>query len=95
MIFEYYPNTTHKSLEDRYIKANIGRCVHCECNKAERLSRLKEGDILVVANAATISHDPVNLLWVLNYLSRRGVQIHLFSPRETASFMAGRDSGRP
>jgi len=76
MICEYYQNTAQKSIEDGYIKSNIGRCVHCEFTKAERLSRLKEGDILVVANAVTISHDPVNLLWVVNHLSHRGVHIH-------------------
>ena len=76
MICEFYQNTAQKSIEDGYIKANIGRCVHCEFTKAERLSRLKEGDILVVANAATLSMDPVNLLWTVNHLSHLGVQIH-------------------
>ena len=76
MICEYYQNTAQKSIEDGYIKANIGRCVHCEFTKAERLSGLKEGDILVVANAATLSEDPVNMLWMINELSHRGVQTH-------------------
>ena len=76
MICEFYQNTTQKSIEDRYIKANIGRCVHFEFTKAERLSRLKEGDILVVANAATLSSDPVGLLWILTNLSQKGVYIH-------------------
>ena len=76
MICEYYQNTAQKSIEDGYIKSNMGRCVHCEFTKAERLSRLKEGDILVVANAAALSTDPVNLLWTVNHLSHLGVQIH-------------------
>ena len=76
MICEYYQNTTQKIIEDRYIKANIGRCVHCEFTKAERLSRLKEGDILVVANASILSADPMNMLLMINELSHRGVQTH-------------------
>lgn len=76
MICEYYQNTAQKSIEDGYIKANIGRCVHCEFTKAERLSRLQEGDILVVANASTLSADPMNMLWMINHLSHQGVQIH-------------------
>ena len=76
MICEYYHNHYEHALEDAYIKANLGGCVHCECTKAERLSRLKEGDILVVANAATLNTDPVNLLWAINHLSHRGVHIH-------------------
>lgn len=76
MICEYYHNQYEHDLEDGYIKANLGGCVHAAFSKSERLSRLKEGDILVVANAATLSSDPVNLLWMVNHLSHRGVQIH-------------------
>ena len=76
MICEYYQNTAQKIIEDGYIKANIGRCIHSEFTKIDRLSRLKEGDILLVANAATLNTDPVNLLWVVNHLSHLGVQIH-------------------
>ena len=94
MICEYYQNTAEKIIEDSYIKANIGRCVHCEFTKEERLSRLKEGDILVVANAATLGTDPVNLLWLINELSHHGVQIHFVTENVVIRGNACEQTGR-
>lgn len=76
MIVEYFKTATQRHIEDDYVISEFGGCVNCQTSNAKRLSSLGLCDDLIVANAKTLSEDPVNFLWLVKQLTNNGVCIH-------------------
>ena len=68
MIIKCFKTETKRHIEDDYVISEFGGCVNCQTSNAKRLSSLGLCDDLIVANAETLSEDPVNFLWLVKQL---------------------------